>query len=273
MITGFYRETVQQNKRYVSIAEAVIEAYKAPYDNMFLDDKVKILIGRKSNDVKKMDTVAVKLQGGPITPFYLDIAKNPENLLNEDFFKYYSYKLSGQVSLDMARCYVIEFEQYKDVNLPLYKGKIYIDVESLAIVALEYSLSEYGLPLASSTFVKRKPLTMRIDITGADYYIKYAKVNEKWNLSYVRSELRFKCKWRKKLFSSSYITMSEMAVTEIDTENINKIKNSESIKMSDIFSEKAEDFKNDDFWGDYNIIVPDEPIQNSINKLTKKLKK
>lgn len=273
MITGFYRETVQQNKRYVSIAEAVIEAYKAPYDNVFQDDRAKILIGRKSNDVKKMDTIAVKLQGGPITPFYLDIAKNPENLVNEDFFKFYNLKLAGQVSLDNARCYVIEFEQMKDVNLPLYKGKFFIDVESLAIVALEYSLSEYGLPLASSTFVKRKPMTMRIDILGADYYIKYTKANEKWNLSYVRSELRFKCKWKKKLFSSSYAATSEMAVTDIDLENVAKPKMSESLKMTDVFSEKAEDFRNDDFWGDYNIIVPEEPIQNTINKLNKRNRK
>jgi hypothetical protein len=273
MVTGFYRETIQQNKKYVAIAEAVLEAYKAPYDNLFLDDKVKILIGRQGKDVKKMDTIVVKLQGGPITPFYLDIAKNHENLVNEDFFKNYDLKLAGQVSLDNERCYVIEFEQRKDVNLPLYKGKFFLEVESLAFVAVEYSLSEYGLDVASSTFVKKKPLTMRIDITGADYYIKYTKSDDKWNLNYVRSELRFKCKWKKRFFSSSYVTMSEMAVTDINKENVEKIKYAEMVKQSDVFSEKAEAFRNDEFWGDYNIIVPEESILSAIHKLNKKLKK
>lgn len=273
MITGFYRETIQQNRKYVSVAEAVLEAYKSPYDNMFANDKVKILIGRKSQDVKKMDTIVVKLQGGPITPFYLDIAKNPENIVNEDFFNNYELKLAGQISLDNERCYVVEFEQRKGVELPLYKGKFYLEVESLAIVAAEYSLSENGLEYATNTFVKKKPLTMRIDITGADYYIKYTKSGELWNLNYVRSELRFKCKWKKRFFSSSYIAMSEMAVTDIDNNNIERIKNAESVKSTDIFSEKADDFRNDEFWGDYNIIVPEESILNAIHKLNKKLKK
>jgi hypothetical protein len=43
--------------------------------------------------------------------------------------------------------------------------------------------------------------------------------------------------------------------------------------MSDIFTDKAYAFKNNDFWGDYNIIKPDESIQNAIEKLSKKLKK
>jgi hypothetical protein len=273
MYTGFYREAIQQNKKYVSIAEAVLGAYKASYSNMFTDDKVKVLYGRKSQDVKKMDTIVVKLQGGPLTPFFLDIAKNPENVFNEEFFKNYDLKLSGQISLDNERCYIIEFEQRKNVNLPLYKGKIFIEVESLAITAIEYGLSEFGLEYASSMFVKKKPLTMRTDILGADYFVKYTKNNDKWTLNYVRSELRFKCKWKKNFFASSYNIMSEMAVTDIDETNVEKIKAAESFKQSDIFSDKAEAFKDDNFWGDYNIILPDESIQSAIKKLNKKLSK
>jgi hypothetical protein len=122
METGFYRETIKQNRKYVSIAEGVLDAYKAPYDNQFANDRVKILIGRIGQDVKRMDTIVVKLQGGPITPFFLDVVKNPENVLTDDYFKYYDYSLAGQVSLDNTRCYVINFNQKKDVELPLYKG-------------------------------------------------------------------------------------------------------------------------------------------------------
>jgi hypothetical protein len=273
METGFYREAIKQNRKYVSIAEGVLNAYKAPYDNQFANDRVKIVIGRIGQDVKRMDTIVVKLQGGPITPFFLDIVKNPENILTDDYFKYYDYSLAGQVSLDNTRCYVINFNQKKDVELPLYKGKIYIEVDNLAIAGIEFGLSEYGLPQASSMFIKKKPLTMKAEVTGADYYVRYAKWNGKWNLSYVRSEMRFKCKWKKKLFSSNYTTMVEMAVTNIDTANISKFKSSETTKMTDIFTDKAYAFKNDDFWGDYNIIKPDESIQNAIDKLSKKMKK
>jgi hypothetical protein len=170
-------------------------------------------------------------------------------------------------------CYVVNFNQKKDVNAPLYKGKIYIETETLAIAGIEFGLSEYGLPLATSMFITKKPLTMKAEVTGADYYVRYAKSNGKWNLNYVRSELKFKCKWKKRLFSSNYTTAIEMAITDIDTTNISKIKYSETSKMSDIFTDKAYAFKNNDFWGDYNIIKPDESIQNAIEKLSKKLKK
>jgi hypothetical protein len=273
MLTGFYREAIQQNKKYVSIAEAVLEAYKTSYSNQFADDKVKVLIGRKSQDVKKMDTVVVKLQGGPVTPFLLDVVKNPETILSDDYFKYYDYTLKGQTSLDNSRCYIIEFNERPGSNLALYKGVIYLEVQSLAIVGLEFGISEYGFPEANNLFVKRKPLMMRVDITGANYLVRYAKSNGYWNLNYVRSELGFKCKWKQRFFSSTYKTTVEMAVTDIDTTNINKFKANETIKLKDIFSEKADAFKNDAFWGDYNIIKPDESIQNAIEKLNKKLRK
>jgi hypothetical protein len=272
MLKGFYRETVQQNKKYVSIAEAVLDVYKSSYSG-FANDKVKIVIGRKSQDVKRMDTIIVKLQGGPITPFCLDIVKNPETILSEDYFKYYDYKLTGQITLGKNRCFVIEFIQKPNGELPLYSGKIYLDVDRLAIVCLEFGLSEYGLPMANSLFLKKKPITLKFETVGSDYYIRYTESNGKWCLNYVRSELRFKCKWKKRLFKSSYSAMVEMAVTDMDTSSITKFTSKETTKISDIFLDKVENFTNTEFWGDYNIIKPDESIQSAIEKLGKKLKR
>jgi hypothetical protein len=269
MLTSFYRETMKQNKKYVSIAEAVLETNKTSYKNLFTHDRIKVLIGRKSQDVKKMDTVMVKLQGGPLTPFFLDIVKYPENLISEENIDNYDLKLSGQVAFDGKRCYVIDFSQKSTTNEPYFDGKIYIEVESLAIIAAEYSISKYGLEKASSIFVKKKPLAMKFETLGANYMVKYAENNGKWGLNYVRADLKFKCRWKKKLFSSIYSAMIEMAVTECDTINVSKIKVKDMVKESDIFSDKADDFKNDEFWGEYNYIKPDESIQSAIAKLGK----
>jgi hypothetical protein len=77
MQTGFYRETIKQNRNYVSISEAVLDIYNSGYRENFDADRVKIYKGRKSKDVKRMDTILVKFQGGPRTAMYLDIIKNP----------------------------------------------------------------------------------------------------------------------------------------------------------------------------------------------------
>ncbi len=70
MQTGFYRETIKQNRNYVSVSEAVLDIYNAGYNDNFDFDRVKISKGRKSKDVKKMDTVLVKFQGGPRTAMF-----------------------------------------------------------------------------------------------------------------------------------------------------------------------------------------------------------
>ncbi len=53
MLIAFYRETIKQNRNYVAVSEAVLDVYKAPYDNDFDVDRVKIFKGRKSQDVKE----------------------------------------------------------------------------------------------------------------------------------------------------------------------------------------------------------------------------
>ena len=64
-----------------------------------------------------------------------------------------------------------------------------------------------------------------------------------------------------------------MAVTDIDTSNLTKYKFSESAKMSDIFSDQVEAFFDQNYWGEYNYIKPDENIQIAIEKLSNKLRK
>jgi hypothetical protein len=78
MQIGFYRETVKQNRNYVAVAEAVLDVYKSPYTSVTDYDRVRIFKGRKSQDVKKMDTLMFKLQGGPKTSFLLDVIKIQE---------------------------------------------------------------------------------------------------------------------------------------------------------------------------------------------------
>ncbi len=273
MMTGFYRETVKQNRNYVSIAEGVLNAYKSSYSKMLDADRVKIYKGRKGQDLKKMDTITFKFQGGPKTTFILDVVKNPETLLSDEYMKYYDYKLTGVTTFNDKNCYVIEFDQKSVVDNPLFKGTIYIDVDKLAIAGLQFRLSDLGLQQASEFLVKKKPNGMKVETVAANYLVNYSVWKDKWYLNYVRSELRFKCKWPRKLFSSNYTIMSEMAVTDIDTANLTKYKFNESAKMSDIFSDQVSAFFDQNYWGDYNYIKPDENIQIAIEKLSNKLRK
>ncbi|MBN1180943.1 MAG: carboxypeptidase-like regulatory domain-containing protein [Bacteroidales bacterium] len=273
MLTSFYRESIKQNRNYVAVSEAILDAYKSSYANDFDIDRIKIYKGRKSMDVKKMDTLVVKLQGGPATSFLMDVVKNPSVLLDHESINYYNYEFAGMIEIDDRQTYVINFDQKTNVEYPLYKGKIYLDEKNLAIVSVEFELSDKFLDKAASELVKKRPANLNIDITGSKYLVNYREIGDKWYFNYVRSELMFKCKWKKRLFKSNYITTLEMAVTDRSQQNVDKYKLRETVKMTDILADQTSAFEDDNFWGEYNTIKPDESIEAAIEKLNKKVQR
>lgn len=271
MQTGFYRETIKQNRNYVSISEAVLDIYNSGYRDNFDFDRIKIYKGRKSKDVKKMDTILVKFQGGPRTAMFLDLMKNPGVILDPDYFGYYDFKLNGIVKINDRDNYVIEFAQARSFDIPLYQGKVYIDVESIAITSVDFKLSEKSLKQAAGLLVKKKPASMKIDVQRGNYLVNYRMIDGKWVLNYVRSEVIFKSKWDRKLFKSTITAMFEMAITDRDLENIDRFPYKMTVKFTDVLADQVEAFQDVDFWGEYNTIKPDESIETAIKKLNKKL--
>jgi hypothetical protein len=273
MMTSFYRETIRQNRNYVSVSEAVLDGYKSSYTNISEMDRVKIFKGRKSQDVKKMDTVLFKLQGGPQTMFMLDVVKNPGELFDSEIMDYYIYHMGGIINIDDRQAYVITFKQLESIDFPLYAGKVYIGVNDYAIVGAEFQIMEENLEKANQYLIRKKPVSMRIDVNNANYLVNYRMIDGTWQLNYVRTELMFTVHWKKKLFRSRFTTVTEMAVTDIDTENLTKYKYRETTKRGDIFSEHVSNFEDPDFWGEYNIIQPDESIQSAIQRIGRKLQR
>lgn len=272
MQVGFYRETVKQNHSYVAVAEAVLDVYKSPYNSVIDNDRVKIYKGRKSEDLKKMDTLLFKLQGGPRTSFMLDIVKNPGELLSEDYLENYNFKYAGFVAIDGRDNYVIQFDQKDNVDMALYKGTIYLDTKNMAFSRIDFSFSDKALVIADNELVRKKPMDVKIDVLAAEYSVNYRAVDEKWYLNHVRSELVFKCIWKKKRYNATYTTALEMAVTDRNASNINKAKYKDQTKMTDIFADQVNAYKDENYWGEYNYIKPEESIESVINKLNKKLK-
>jgi hypothetical protein len=273
MQTGFYRETIKQNRSYVSVSEAVLDIYNAGYNDNFDFDRVKISKGRKSKDVKKMDTVLVKFQGGPRTAMFLDVVKNPGVLLDPEMFQFYEFKLTGMAKVNDRNNYVIEFNQTSSVDYPLFEGTIYIDVQSYAITSIDFKLSENSLEDAAKVLIKKKPASMKMDVVSGNYLVNYRQVENKWVLNYVRSEVIFSAKWDRKLFKSTIVTMFEMAITDRDSKNIEKFPYKIAAKYTDVLAEQVGSFEDPDFWGEYNYIKPDESIEVAIKKLNKKLKR
>jgi hypothetical protein len=272
LMTAFYRETIRKNRTYVSIGEAVVEIFKAPYSNDLRFDGARIYKGRKGSDVEKMDTVLFKLQGGPVTVLQLDIAKNTQDILTIDAMKYYDYSLTSVIEIDNKPHYVISFRQKPSVDMPLFMGNLYIETETYALTEAEFGFNLEDKEAVSSIFIKKKPLGMQVTPEIATYRVKYREQDGKWYFAYSRAEVKFKVNWKRKLFNTYYTTMSEMAITDRTNEEVIKFAGKEKLRYSDVFSDQVEAFTDPEFWGEYNVIEPDQSIESAIRRLSRKLK-
>jgi hypothetical protein len=271
--TAFYRESVMQNKQYVGLAEAVLNIYKSRYNNQFDVDRVRVYKGRKSQDVKKMDTIMFKMQGGHHAVILLDLAKNPESFMTEEFFNNYEYKPVNITNIEGRETYVIEFTQRESIQEPLYEGKLYIDVNTLAIRRAEFSISPYGLQFADKYLVKKKPVGTDVKTVAANYMVNYREQDGKWILNHARYEVKFRVIKRGKFFNKIYTSSADLAITDIDTQNVEKYKFNETLKASQIFVDHVQNYYDEEFWGNYNIIKPEESLEDAVERINKKMKR
>jgi hypothetical protein len=271
---GFYRETIKQKKEYLSISEALVDIYKASYIRGYDEDRVKIYKGRKSNNVKKADTLAVKMEGGPYISLMFDVAKNPSVLITIEDLPLYEFTLTNIKSIDDKLNYEISFTpRVLNSDNPVYSGKYYIDVKNLAITSVEFSLDLTDPDKAASMFIKKRPAGLRMTPTSTSYIVNYIEKNGKYYYNYSRSEVSFKCKWQRRFFNSNYAIMAEMAITDWSADNVEKFPYKESLKKNSVFEEEVTAFTDDNFWGEFNTIEPDQNIEVALKKYGKKLMK
>ena len=140
LMTAFYRETIKRRRRNVSLAEAVVNVYKTPYSSA-RDDVVELYKARKSTDYSRLDTVALKLQGGPYNTLYVDMMKYPEYIFSEEALSNYKFTFDRSTRTNDRLIYVIKFDQYEGIIEPLYHGELFIDVENKILTSATFSLN------------------------------------------------------------------------------------------------------------------------------------
>lgn len=270
-MTGFYRESIKKKNRYVGLSEAVVNIYKSSYTGL-LSDQVQIYKGRKANDVRKSDTLLFKLQGGPATTMLLDVIKNPTVILDAELLKYYDFSIVNMIKIGTKLNYVIEFKQKAGFDFPLYNGKYYVDIENLALTAADFSLNITDPTDAARLFLRKKPIGAKVTPTSAVYTVKYREQNGEWFFNYAKGEVQFKVDWDKKLFNSTFTIMSEIAITDRNEENIEKVKSKDQFKRNEVLSEQIDAFTDDDYWGEYNLIEPEQAIEVTIRRIKRLLR-
>lgn len=270
-MTAFYRETIKKRNKNASLSEAVLAVYKQPYTNG-KSDEVSLVKSRKSTDYSRLDTLALKLQGGPFSTLYTDMIKYPEYIFDKNDLSNYVFTFDESTQLNNRLVYVVNFKQKVNNDEPLYYGKLYIDSQTLALTSAMYNLNLSNRTLASEMFVRKKPNNAKVYPTVASYRVDYRTRNGKWYYGYGKIELTFKVNYKRRLFNNVYTLNCEMAITDWEIADDSKLIG-EKLKPNVVLIDKASGFSDPEFWGEYNIIEPEKSIENAIQKINKQLEK
>ena len=251
-LTTFYREGVEKGKELLALTEAVFKVYKTGYCSLE-NDRVKLLKMRRIDNERWKDTLVMKIKAGIKASFTLDLIKNLPDFLTFDESNLYNYYKVDMSVVDSHLVHVIAFEQRKDVRLALYKGELYVDAENSALLRVRMEINpDYITP-------KKVVYTIAYKPWGGKYYI-----------GHVRGDLDFRIKKRGKLFASSIHTWFEMATCNIDTLQVRRFSRRETLPINKVFSETRFMY-DENFWGDLNIILPEEKLDQAISKINSRI--
>jgi len=273
-MTAFYREMVKKgSSRYLSLNEAIIDIEKAAYKDFSSMDKAAVYKGRGSINYNSSDTLFIHYQGGIMSSLYVDLVKRPfAGVYYDSIDYYYNFKMGQTTVIDGKLFYVVEFDQKTDdpdASI-LYRGRMFIESESLAIGRIEFAMNVEGRKEAASIFVPKKPANLRVDVEQATYIVNFKEYDGLWYYDYARLEVKFSTRRKHAIFRNYYSVLSEMAVTDHKRGDF-KIDPAKRVRYKDMLSEKVKDFQDDDFWENYNIIEPDASIDAIIRRIIRQL--
>ena len=246
LMTAFYREIIKKRRKNASLSEAVIKIYKQP-NSSIKKDVVAVYKARKSTNYDKLDTLAIKLRGGPFNTLYVDLMKYTDFVFDLENIDEFKFSFDKPTKINNRYVYVVDFEEINK-SLPWYYGKLFIDAETKSLIKASYKLNVDDKDAASKMFVKSKPKKAVVYPVDVNYQIDYLQSNGKWYYSYGNALLEFVVDWNKKLFNSRYTLNSEMVVTDWENYTDKEPKNDMNyIRPSVVMVDDISGFSDSDF--------------------------
>jgi hypothetical protein len=269
-LTGFYREGIMKKNDLQVYSEAIIYIFKSAYSGSLLGDQMKIFKSRKIEKTDIRDTLTIRLRAGLSTCLDLDLAKNIFDFFTPENFSQYNYRMTDIVSVDEETAFVIEFVQKEDIDLPLFKGSLYINANDYAIMLAEFELNPLYIHKSKDTFVTSSSRGYRTWPVSVKYSVNYRKVNDRYFINHVRGDLVFSSRQKKKLFTSQFNVFFELAITGIDLKNVTRFDREELAPIHSVFSKTINSY-DPIFWGDQDFLKPEDNLLQELKNLKVRL--
>lgn len=258
LLTGFFRESILQDERYVQVSEAIVEIFKPDYDRLSSLERVRFIKGRKKKGLEKMENVDFKLEGGPFQFSRIDIARYMDFFPKEE--DTYKYEYDGIDFKGDDLLYKVKFKPIDDDGSLLYTGTMFIHSKSYAVVHVDFSLTKRALRYSKKALIKRTSGKVKARPKQADYSVDYRFVNNKWILNKVTGLIVVNIVNKKHKINSDFKAVSELLISDCNVYREGRFKWSETFKESYVLADEIQE-TDVQFWGNYNIIKPNEAIE------------
>jgi hypothetical protein len=269
-MTGFYREGVMKKNELQTYSEAILQIYKSAYSGTLFGDQIKVYKSRKIENTDRRDTLAVRLKAGLSTCLDLDLAKNLFDFISPESITDYNFRMTDIVTYDEEAAYAIEFEQRETVELPLFKGIIYINTVDYGILSADFEINPSLIYKIKDSFVTNSSRGFNTWPTSVKYSVAYRKVNNRYFFSHVRGDLVFASKQKKRLFNTQFKVFFELAITETDLNNVTRFDREEVAPIHSVFSRTINSY-DPLFWGNQDFLRPEDNLLQALKKMNVRL--
>jgi len=269
-MTGFYREGVLKKSELQTYSEAILQIYKSAYSGTLMGDQIKIYKSRKIENINRSDTLAIRLKAGLSTCLDLDGAKNTFDFITPGSISEYTFRMTDIVTYDDETAYAIEFQQREGLDLPLFKGTIYINTSDFGILSAEFEINPELIYKMKDSFVSNSSRGFNTWPVSVKYSVGYRKLGSRYFLNHVRGDLIFTSKQRRKLFTSQFNVFFELAITETDLINVNRFDREELAPIHSIFSKTINSY-DPFFWGVQDFLRPEDNLLQSLKNMNVRL--
>lgn len=263
-ITAFYREGIEHKKKNIDITEAVLKVYKTGYQSSSNFDQVKLVKMRRIKNAQESDTIFTKMKSGINSCLTLDLMKELPDFLNLEDWDKYDFTHTDISVTDGRRVNIISFEQKNYITEPLYKGRLFIDAESQALVEARFEVNPKYISMATDMYIERKNKDLKLTLERAYYTVSYKLSGDSvYYINHVRGDIDLKVKRKRKLFSTPLHLWLEMVNCKVDVTDVNGFSRKERIPTRNIFSDTKYEYDRN-FWGHFNVILPEEKLKELI---------
>jgi hypothetical protein len=246
--TYFVRDQSALDDEPIGASETTYQAYRGAQSPAPIAQQLKVLQGRRVKDFAKLQSILqtfirwtgfeLGVAGNIIFTADLNIPDSGDAFPSPRFMTQHAFELLGVSLLDGREVYVVDFDQKPGRRKSLYKGKFYIDTETLAFVRIEIGLSPQGIEHARFFNTPKAMAALfgygKCAVKASTRVINYREVNGTWYPSTIEEYWRADLVKPQRAYYATVEVKGNIVVTDIQSINVIPFTEAERLAARDM---------------------------------------